>query len=88
MPPVEFEPTISVFEGAKSVHALHRAATVIGILDTVPTVTMCCILLLVRRKGIFVSVNTTIQVKVITSNYINVNYYMFRPLFAHHQVYL
>jgi hypothetical protein len=31
MPRVEFEPTIPVFEGAKTVYALDRAATVIGI---------------------------------------------------------
>jgi hypothetical protein len=31
MPRVEFEPTIPVFERAKMVHALHSAATVIGI---------------------------------------------------------
>jgi hypothetical protein len=31
MPRVAFEPTIPVFEGAKAVHALDRAATVIGI---------------------------------------------------------
>jgi hypothetical protein len=31
MPRVEFEPTILVFELAKAVHALDRAATVIGI---------------------------------------------------------
>jgi hypothetical protein len=30
MPQVEFEPTIPVFEWAKTVHALVRAATVIG----------------------------------------------------------
>jgi hypothetical protein len=30
MHPVGFEPTISVFDGAKTVHALERAATVIG----------------------------------------------------------
>jgi hypothetical protein len=30
MPHVGFEPTIPVFEGAKTVHALERAATVIG----------------------------------------------------------
>jgi hypothetical protein len=30
MPRVRFEPTISVFERAKAVHALDRAATVIG----------------------------------------------------------
>jgi hypothetical protein len=30
MPRMEFEPTIPVFEWAKTVHALHRAATVIG----------------------------------------------------------
>jgi hypothetical protein len=30
MPQVEFEPTIPVFERAKTVHALDRAATVIG----------------------------------------------------------
>jgi hypothetical protein len=30
MPRVEFEPTIPVFERAKTVHALDRAATVIG----------------------------------------------------------
>jgi hypothetical protein len=31
MPRVEFEPTIPVFEWTKTVHALDRAATVIGI---------------------------------------------------------
>jgi hypothetical protein len=30
MPQVEFEPTIPLFEQPKSVHALDRAATVIG----------------------------------------------------------
>jgi hypothetical protein len=30
MPQVEFEPTIPVFERAKTVHVLDRAATVIG----------------------------------------------------------
>jgi hypothetical protein len=30
MPPVEFEPMISMWERAKTVHALDRAATVIG----------------------------------------------------------
>jgi hypothetical protein len=30
MPRVEFEPMIPVFERAKTVHALDRAATVIG----------------------------------------------------------
>jgi hypothetical protein len=30
MPQVRFEPTITVFERAKTVHALDRAATVIG----------------------------------------------------------
>jgi hypothetical protein len=30
MPRVEFEPTIPVFKGGKTVHALDRAATVIG----------------------------------------------------------
>jgi hypothetical protein len=30
MPWVEFEPTIPAFERAKTVHALDRAATVIG----------------------------------------------------------
>jgi hypothetical protein len=30
MPPVEFEPTISVLERAKTVRALDRAATAIG----------------------------------------------------------
>jgi hypothetical protein len=32
MPRVGLEPTISVFEMAKTVHALDRAVTVIGIL--------------------------------------------------------
>jgi hypothetical protein len=31
MPGVGFQPTISPFEGAKTVYALDRAATVIGI---------------------------------------------------------
>jgi hypothetical protein len=31
---VEFEPTIPVFEQAKTVHALDRAATVIGSFNT------------------------------------------------------
>jgi hypothetical protein len=34
MPPVEFEPTIRVFERAKTVHTLDRAATVIGFKPT------------------------------------------------------
>jgi hypothetical protein len=33
MPRVGFEPTIPVFERAKTVHALDRAATVIGVLQ-------------------------------------------------------
>jgi hypothetical protein len=33
MPWVEFEPTISVFERPKTVHALDRAATVIFVLN-------------------------------------------------------
>jgi hypothetical protein len=49
----------------------------------------CCILLRVIQNNIFVSVNTTIQVKVITKViYININHNMFRPLLGHHQVYL
>jgi hypothetical protein len=32
MPRVEFEPTIPVFERAKTGHALDREATVIGVL--------------------------------------------------------
>jgi hypothetical protein len=31
MPRVVFEPTIPVFEGAKTVHVTDRAATVIGL---------------------------------------------------------
>jgi hypothetical protein len=34
MPRVGFEPTVPVFERAKTVHALDRAATVITILRT------------------------------------------------------
>jgi hypothetical protein len=34
MPLVGFEPTIPVFERAKTVHVLDRAATVIGIFET------------------------------------------------------
>jgi hypothetical protein len=30
MPRVEFEPTTAAFEGVKAVHALDRAATLIG----------------------------------------------------------
>jgi hypothetical protein len=36
MPQMGFEPTISVFERAKAVHALERAATVIGRCDLEP----------------------------------------------------
>jgi hypothetical protein len=35
MPRVRFEPTIPVFERAKTFHALDRAATAIGTLHTV-----------------------------------------------------
>jgi hypothetical protein len=35
MPRVGFECTIIVFGQVKTVHALHRAATVIGIYDTI-----------------------------------------------------
>jgi hypothetical protein len=35
MPEVGFEPTILVFEQAKIIHALNRAATVIGILEPI-----------------------------------------------------
>jgi hypothetical protein len=38
MPRVRFEPTIPVFERAKTVHALDRAATVIGCLYTVKVI--------------------------------------------------
>jgi hypothetical protein len=34
MPQVRFEPMIPVFERSKTVHALDRAATVIGIINT------------------------------------------------------
>jgi hypothetical protein len=40
MPLVGFEPTFSVFERAKTVHALYRAATVIGYVLTMH-VTKC-----------------------------------------------
>jgi cobalamin biosynthesis protein CobD/CbiB len=44
MPQVGFEPTISVFERKKTVHALDRAATVIGtsaiLLVVIPLVTV------------------------------------------------
>jgi hypothetical protein len=36
MPRVGFEPTIPVFERAKTVHALDRAATVIGFIILCP----------------------------------------------------
>jgi hypothetical protein len=36
MPQVGSEPTIPVFERAKTVHALDRAATVIGLLNMYP----------------------------------------------------
>jgi hypothetical protein len=36
MPRVGFEPTTPVFEGAKTIHDLDRAATVIGSVDTLP----------------------------------------------------
>jgi hypothetical protein len=38
---VEFEPTIPVFERAKTVHALDRAATVIGLRSVGVTVAWC-----------------------------------------------
>jgi hypothetical protein len=34
MPQVRFQPTIPEFEQAKKVHALHRAATVIAVVDS------------------------------------------------------
>jgi hypothetical protein len=37
MPQVRFEPTIPVFKPAKTVHALDRAATVIGSFHLNPT---------------------------------------------------
>jgi hypothetical protein len=36
MPQVGFEPTIQVFERAKTVHALDRAATGIGVIGFLP----------------------------------------------------
>jgi hypothetical protein len=36
MPRVEFEPTIQVFQRAKTVHSLDRAATVTGRIPTLP----------------------------------------------------
>jgi hypothetical protein len=38
MPRVGFEPTIPVFEWAKTVHALDRAVTVIGNFITIDTI--------------------------------------------------
>jgi hypothetical protein len=38
MPRVTFEPSIPAFEWAKTVHALDRAATVIGMYTSLPTV--------------------------------------------------
>jgi hypothetical protein len=38
MPPVEYEPTISVLERAKTVRALDRAATAIGTLINTNTI--------------------------------------------------
>jgi hypothetical protein len=37
MPQVGLEPTIPVFERAKTVHALDRAATVIGLVNLIPS---------------------------------------------------
>jgi hypothetical protein len=37
MPRVGFEPTIPAFERAKTVHALHREAPVIGAIKYYPT---------------------------------------------------
>jgi hypothetical protein len=39
MPQVGFEPTIPVFERVKTVHALDRAATVIGIIIIIIIIT-------------------------------------------------
>jgi hypothetical protein len=49
---------------------------------------LCVAPLRVTQKCIFVSVNTSIQVKVVTKViYINVIHDMFRHLLGHHQVY-
>jgi hypothetical protein len=42
MPRVEFEHTISVFEGVKTVHALDRAATAIGYLCDLIALNLLC----------------------------------------------
>jgi hypothetical protein len=50
---------------------------------------VCSILLCVIQNSIFVSVNTAVQVKIITKViYFCVNHDMFRPLVGYHQVYL
>jgi hypothetical protein len=43
MPRVEFEATVPVFEGAKTVHALDRAATVISYLCVLAALNLCYI---------------------------------------------
>jgi hypothetical protein len=45
--------------------------------------------LLLARNSIFVSLDKTSKVKVITKFiYLNINHDIFRPLLGHHQVYL
>jgi hypothetical protein len=41
MYPVRFEPTISVLERANTIHALDRAATVIGVLSYCGSKKLC-----------------------------------------------
>jgi hypothetical protein len=49
MPRVGFEPTIPVFEQEKRVHALDRAATVIGIVNYLEDVNVVISLISFRR---------------------------------------
>jgi hypothetical protein len=48
MPRVSFEPTTPVLERAKTVHALGRAATVIGTVDVVDQLNQMCFYKFIR----------------------------------------
>jgi hypothetical protein len=59
MPLAGFEPTIPVFKRAKTFHALHRAATVTGPSNSLPTInysTLQCDLLLASLNKLQINI--------------------------------
>jgi hypothetical protein len=69
MPRVEFKPTISAFERAKIVHALDRAATVVGSAKIYPKERICHPITV--KISIFLCV-TNINWKIISPTYLSI----------------